>query len=418
MQAQSVSDLVGNIKQSLEGQFRAVTVNGEVSNLSSSAAGHWYFTLADESSAISVALFKMDAFRNPFIKSVKNGDQVVLSGPVSVYQKKGTFQLLAKKIIPAGQGNLIRRFELLKEKLTIEGLFDISLKREIPAFPKRVGVITAISGAALQDFLNVIKRRHFWGEIIIIPAVVQGDNSAKSLRMALRKAMQTELLDCIVFTRGGGAIEDLWSFNDEGLVRDIFECPIPIISAVGHQVDYTLCDYVADKRLETPTAAAEILSSAHKELQGRMSFIGHKLKNLLYKHHSEIEKRVKRISPINVLHIIRQNLFESKERLQRLNCIERSYELVGLHQKEQYLDDLLERCLSNTTIKLSTYNARMEIIESKLSALDPKKVLSRGYSMLEDNENNVITNLEKFNKIKKTTPLIIKFYDGEGAVRK
>jgi exodeoxyribonuclease VII large subunit len=418
MQTQSVSDLIGNIKQTLEGQYRSVTVEGEVSNLTSSAAGHWYFSLSDESSSISVALFKMDAFRNPFIKSVKNGDKVLLTGPISVYQKKGTFQLLAKKILPAGKGNLVRRYELLKEKLTVEGLFDISLKREIPSFPKRVGVITAMGGAALQDFLNVIKRRHFWGEIIVIPAVVQGDNSAKSLRIALQKAMQTELLDCIVFTRGGGAIEDLWSFNDEGLVRDIFECPIPVISAVGHQVDFTLCDYVADKRLETPTAAAEILSSAHKELEGRMSFIGHKLKNLLYKQHTEIEKRVKRISPINVLHIIKQKLHDSSVRFRSLNFVERSRELVGLHEKEQYLDELLNNAINNTTSKLKEYRSRMEIIESKLTALDPNKVLSRGYSLLEDNDNNVITNLEKFIKIKDNTPLKIKFHDGEGVVKK
>jgi len=415
---QSVSDLVGTIKQSLETQFRGVTVTGEVSNISSSGAGHWYFTLSDESSSISVALFKMDALRNPYIRSVKNGDKIILSGPISVYQKKGTFQILAKKILPAGVGNLVRRYEILKEKLTIEGLFDISLKREIPKFPKRVGVITARNGAALQDFLNVMKRRHFWGEIIIIPAIVQGENSASSLRGALQKAMQIELLDCIVFTRGGGAIEDLWSFNDEGLVRDIFECPIPIISAVGHQVDYTLCDYAADLRLETPTAAAEVISNPHKELNARMMFIGHKLKNLLFRQHTEIEKRLKRISPLNVLHLIKQRFQDTNRRIEKLGFIERKFELIGLYEKEQLLDELIEKAKNNTLSKFQQWQMRLKIIESKLEALNPSKVLLRGYSLIEDNDKNVITNLEKFNKIKENTPLKVRFYDGIGEVKK
>ncbi len=418
IQAQSVSELIGAVKQSLEGSFRAVTVVGEVSNISSSGAGHWYMTLSDSSSAISVALFKMDAYRNPYIKNVKNGDQVIISGPISVYQKKGTFQLLAKKILPAGEGNLLKQYEILKAKLTREGLFDISLKRDIPKFPKRCGVITALDGAALQDFLNTLKRRSFWGEVIIIPAIVQGPNSAKSLTDSLIKAMQIDLLDVIVVTRGGGALEDLWSFNDEGFVRTMFECPIPIISAVGHQVDYTLCDYASDLRMETPTAAAEVLSSSHKELSTKMKFIGHKLGSLLYRQHTEIEKRVKRLSPKNQLANLKMNFEKEKNRFEKIDLIGRSFELIGIYQKQQHLDELIELSVSCLEDKSQNLRRRLDVIEGKLFAMDPKKVLKRGYSILESEDKNVITNLKSFNSIKQGTSIKIHFHDGEGKVSK
>jgi len=418
IQAKSVSELIGAVKQNLESSFRAVNVVGEVSNLSSSGAGHWYLTLSDDSSAISVALFKMDAYRNPYIKNVKNGDQVIISGPISVYPKRGTFQLLAKKILPAGEGNLLKQYEILKTKLTREGLFDISLKRDIPKFPKRCGVITALGGAALQDFLNTLKRRSFWGEVIIIPAIVQGPNSAKSLRDSLLKAMQIDLLDVIVITRGGGAIEDLWSFNDEAFIRTMFECPIPIISAVGHQVDYTLCDYASDLRMETPTAAAEVLSSAHKELSSKMRFIGHKLGSLLYRQHTEVEKRVKRLSPKNQLANLKMNIEKQKNRFEKIDLIGRSFELVGVYQKEQHLDELIEQSVSSVAEKHKALRRRFEVLEGKLFAMDPKRVLQRGYSILEDENKNVITNLEKFNSIPRDTSLKIHFHDGEGKVSK
>ena len=418
IEAQSVSELVGSIKHTLESSFRVTTVVGELSNLSSSSAGHWYFSLSDETSSISIALFKMDAYKNPFIKSVKNGDQIVVTGPVSVYQKKGTFQLLAKKIIPAGVGNLVRQYEILKQKLMIEGLFEINLKKDIPKFPSRIGVITAPGGAALQDFLNTLKRRSFWGEVVIIPALVQGESSAKSLQAALKKALQIEVLDTIVITRGGGAIEDLWSFNDENLVRDIFDCPIPIISAVGHQVDYTLCDYASDKRMETPTAAAEILSENHKNLFQKLNFIGHRMKNLLYRSHTDIERRLKRLSPINVLHILSFQMSRFKERLSKLSIEGREYELVGIYTKQQQLDDLMARMVSCAESSFLKNSLKMKLLEGKLEGLNPKRVLKRGYTILEDSENNIITNQEKFNKVKSNTSLSIQFHDGLGVVKK
>src|SRR5690606_12931867 len=217
--------------------------------------------------------------RNPLIRNLKNGDKIVVVGPISVYQKRGSFQLLAKRIFPAGEGQLKLQYERLKARLSQEGLFDIEKKKPIPKFPRRIAVITAEHGAALQDFLNVMERRSLWMDILIIPALVQGDGAPRSLLNALKKAESIEGVDVIVLTRGGGSIEDLWGFNDENLVRAIDNCTIPVISAVGHQVDFTLCDYVSDHRSETPTAAAEILSQPQTELNSRLVFCQSRIKS-------------------------------------------------------------------------------------------------------------------------------------------
>jgi exodeoxyribonuclease VII large subunit len=418
IQAQTVSQIIGQIKTSLEGQFRAITVTGEVTNLSPSAAGHWYFTLSDANSSISVALFKMDALRNPIIKNVKNGDQIVITGPISVYPKRGSFQLLAKKLTTIGKGNLVLQYEKLKEKLTREGLFDLTVKQSLIKFPKKIAVITALKGAALQDFLNVMKRRSYWGDILIIPAVVQGDASAKTLIEALQKAQGVGDVDIIVLTRGGGAIEDLWSFNDENLVREIYKCFIPVVSAVGHQVDYTLCDFVSDLRCETPTAAAEILTQPYTEINQRISFVGHKLKNLLYRQHSQIDKRLKRISPIHVLHILKQKLFKAEAIINEFQLKNRAFELTGIYDKQMQLDDLVERMKNAIDQSCKKYTHKLEIVETKISGLNPKGILDRGYSIIQDSENNVITNIKKFNKIEKNKKVSIQFSDGTAELLK
>src|SRR5665647_366517 len=272
LEAATVSDLLSSIKDVLENHFHEVMVQGEVSNLSPSTSGHWYFSLSDDKASISCALFKMDALRNPLIRSLKDGDKIIIFGPLSVYSKRGTFQILAKRIMPAGAGQLKLQFERLKAKLSAEGLFDLDIKKILPTFPQKIAVITAEHGAALQDFLNVIKRRSLWLDIIIIPALVQGDGAPRSLISALKKAQNLDGVDVVVLTRGGGSMEDLWAFNDEELVRTIAACPIPVVSAVGHQVDFTICDYVSDFRSETPTAAAETLSQPHTERKARLQY--------------------------------------------------------------------------------------------------------------------------------------------------
>lgn len=418
IQAKSVTQIITQIKSTLEPSFRAIFVVGEISNLSSSAAGHWYFNLSDGNSSISCALFKMDAMRNPIIKKIKNGDQIYITGPISVYGKRGTFQLLAKKIMPAGKGNLLAQYEMLKEKLKLEGLFDIDAKTTIPKYPSKIAVITALTAAALQDFLNVIKRRSLWSEVIIVPAVVQGDASAASLRRAYSNAQKIPGVDVIVLTRGGGAMEDLWSFNDEQLVRDIFQSDIATISAVGHQVDYTLCDYVADLRCETPTAAAEILSQAQTELKQRLNYTGHKLKHLLFEQHTSIERKIKKLNPINQLHLINQTIYSYKERLAKYKIIHRAHELLPIVEYQMQLDEYITTIDRAVKFKFQKEAHRVDVCSGMLKSLNPNNVLKRGYSIVKDSNNNVITNVEKFNKIKAPNKMTLQFVDGTAQVTK
>jgi exodeoxyribonuclease VII large subunit len=417
-EAATVSDLVNHIKDVLEGEFHEVMVQGEVTNLSPSSAGHWYFTLSDENACISCALFKMDAMRNPLIRTLKNGDKVVILGPLSVYPKRGSFQILAKRIMPAGEGQLKLQFERLKAKLAQEGLFDLATKKTLPVFPKRIAVITAPHGAALQDFLNVMKRRTLWHDIVIVPAVVQGADSPRSLVQALKKAQAIPDVDVIVLTRGGGSLEDLWSFNDEQLVRAIHECPIPTVSAVGHQVDFTLCDYVSDHRAETPTAAAETLSQPQTELEKRLTFCQSHLRSELFKRKQAVELWIQRLHPREILGLIHERLKNAHKELSEIRLRDRAHELIGFHDRSQELDELVMRMRHRIEVKVSDVKGEMKRLEQVMIALDPSKVLTRGYSYVETDKGNVLSTLEDFKKLPSDSVIGIHFQDGTGKVKK
>lgn len=413
-QVLSISELISNVKHLLESEFRNVTVEGEVSNLSPSSAGHWYFTLSDSNSSLACALFKMDAMRNPYIRKLKNGDKVIVNGPISVYARRGSFQLLAKRIMPKGKGDLSLQFKLLKEKLTNEGIFDLEYKKKIPKFPNKIAVITALQGAALQDFLKIISRRSLWHDIVIIPAIVQGDQSASSLISAIKKAHLHGHIDVIVLTRGGGSLEDLWSFNDERLVRCIFSSEIPVISAVGHEVDFTLSDYVADLRMETPSAAAQYLSQPHTELIQKLDLISHKLKSWIQRLNSQISERMAKVHPRYMLDIIRSRLQSQQTKLERLNLRGRLYDLTRIHDYQQFSDELFMRLNMHMKSTLQDRKARLDSAKKMLTTLNPKSVLNRGYCYSESEDKEVITNLKKFNKIKNGTKIFIHYADGIG----
>ncbi len=417
-EAATVSELVDSIKDVLEEQFHEVMVQGEVTNLSPSSAGHWYFTLSDENACISCALFKGDALRNPLIRTLKNGDKIVVAGPISVYQKRGSFQILAKRILPAGEGQLKLQYEKLKAKLAQEGLFDLEMKKEIPALPKKIAVITALHGAALQDFLNVMKRRSLWLDIVIVPAVVQGAGSGKSLVEALKKAQDLESVEVIVLTRGGGSLEDLWSFNDEALVREISNCQIPVISAVGHQVDFTLCDYVADLRSETPTAAAETLSQPQTELKARLVFCQTHLKSDLFKTYQSVQLMSQKFHPRELLGLIFQKLQVAQKNLSNIRLIDRAEELIGHHEASQRLDENFMRLNHAVEIKTSRLKEDIKRFEQVLGALNPKQVLGRGYAFLQAPKGAVIASAASFNSLAPGTSFKIQFHDGLGSAQK
>jgi exodeoxyribonuclease VII large subunit len=418
MQAASVSDLVISIKNLLEDQFQEVFVEGEVTNLSLSSSGHWYFNLSDASSSISCALFKLEALRNPLIRNLKDGDKIIILGPVSVYQKRGSFQVIVKRLFPAGVGQLKIQLERLKSKLSQEGLFDLDKKKSIPKFPKRIAIITAEHGAALQDFLNVYKRRSLWQDILIIPSLVQGDGAAKKLLMALKTAQKIEGIDVIVLTRGGGSLEDLWAFNDEDLVREISNCPVPVISAVGHEVDYTLCDFVADHRSETPSAAAEFLSQPHTELKSRLYFCHTHLKSEMIKIQQRFQIIREKSHPSEMIHLIKKNFIQAQLKLSQVRLMDRGFELMGLNEKRRELDELEMRIKHTSEVKINSWKDKLIRYEQVLTAIDPKRVLNRGYSYIQDDNKLVITNFSDFQKLKDKTQINIHFKDGIGNAQK
>lgn len=394
--AATVTELVAHVKTTLEETFHEVMVEGEVTNLSSAHSGHWYFTLSDENAAISCALFKGDALRNPLIRQLKDGDKILVYGPLTVFQKRGTFQILAKRIMAAGDGAAKLKLEALKKKLQSEGLFDLDRKRKLPTFPRRVAVITAPQGAALQDFLNVYRRRALQWEIVIVPALMQGEKAPASILAALDLVEKKGGFDAVVFTRGGGSSEDLSAFNDEKLVRRIAHCSFPSISAVGHQVDWTLADHVADIRCETPTAAAETLTQPQTELLRRLSQAQRRLATGLMSHQNKLKLSLQRYHPRHMLSCLQSKIQEHSFRL----------------------DDLEKRLSWRAEEQVRSLKHRLEKIHAVLMGLGPQSVLARGYSYVTTPEGKVIGSVVDWQQVDLGTSLQVHWHDGVGLVTK
>ncbi len=427
LEARSVSAVINDVKELIESSFRSVWVVGEISNLSLSSSGHWYFTLSDERAGLSACLFKMDALRNPEIRALKDGDKVECFGPLNVYPKRGTFQLIAKRIRAAGKGDLKEKFEALKKRLAGEGLFDVEVKKPIPTLPKRVAIITAERSAALADFLNIFERRSIWMDITVIPALVQGDASASSLRGALHRALEFSLkvaperaFDVIVLARGGGSLEDLWSFNDEALAYDIFNSPIPIISAVGHQVDFSISDFVADLRCETPSAAAEVLTATQLELVKRLSYALSHLKSTIERKLLRAERSLSHMGPHASLDRLRTMLQRAQRRLDQFRFQDRAVELTGLADKILRLEDTLEVLERTPMDRIERLGEKLEAQLALLGALDPKGVLGRGYSYvtLDGEPFKVVASAKDFDKMNAPQKLDLHFNDGVRKVEK
>jgi len=414
----SVSQVVGSIKKCLEDQFRTVEVIGEVSNLSRSGAGHFYFTLSDASASLNCCLFKMDALRNPIVKDLKNGDKLTAFGGLGVYAQRGSFQLIAKRIAKAGVGDLKVELEKLKKRLAVEGLFDMATKKPIPPLPKRIGLITAEGSAAFYDFVNVTKRRTAWMSVVFSPATVQGKAAPLSLRAALEKLIKFHLkakpedkLDVIVLTRGGGSLEDLWAFNDEGLAWDIFNCPIPVISAVGHDVDFSISDYVSDKRCETPTAAAEVLSEGQSQLISRLARVKSSLKTCMNNVLVRSGHRLEQSAPINIIRIIEAQFYSLQRRLVACKLDHRLLEFVGYNDKVMRLEECA-RTLLQFPLRVEELKNKVTNSFKMLSLLDPSNVLNRGYSFIKGPDGSVLGNRRKFEELEAEAVFSIHFKDG------
>lgn len=366
--------------------LNSIWVRGEISNLKVHTSGHIYFTLKDSSSAISAIMFASYAELMPY--ELENGMDVIVCGYVSLYEKTGKYQLYVQIAEPAGAGELSVAFEQLKRKLQEEGLFDEDYKRPIAKHPQAVAVITSPTGAAVRDVINILSRRAPNVKIIVCPALVQGEGAADSIVSALSDINESGLADTIILGRGGGSMEDLWPFNEEKVARAIFASEIPVISAVGHETDFTIADFVADLRASTPSNAAELAVNDINEDIRRAEALKERLKRNAFFILSNKEERYKRACESQAF------LYPERE----------------LDVKEKHLRDIFARLKKETDIKIKTAENRLQNNISTLEALSPLKVLARGYSYTEDTLGNVISSAEKINE---KDNLFVTFSDGK-----
>jgi exodeoxyribonuclease VII large subunit len=401
----SISRLNTEVRTVLEGSFPLVWVEGEISNLAMPRSGHLYFSLKDANAQVRCALFRN---RRQLLRfQPGNGDQVLARARVGFYEPRGDFQLIIEHMEPAGAGSAQRAFEALKQKLQAEGLFDSGRKRDLPPFPRRIGVITSPSGAAIRDVLNVLERRAPQIAVTIFPAQVQGQDAPTDLVEALQVALARRDCDLLLLTRGGGSAEDLAAFNDERLARLIADAEIPIVSAVGHEIDFTIADFVADRRAPTPSAAAELISPDGDELTQRLTTLAGRLAGAARRrldertrHLALASDRLQRLSPRNRLRQQEQRLDELDLRLARTmrgDMAIRNHSLYRLQHRleaqspRQRLALLAQRFKTASSHLGSAMQAALEkrsrhlsATARELNAVSPLATLQRGYSVLRD----------------------------------
>ncbi len=407
----SVSQLNRRVKQLLEQGMTRLWVEGEISNLSRPASGHIYLSLKDDTAQVSAAWFRQRQ-RGPAI-GFKNGDRVLAYGRVSIYEARGNYQLIIEQMEPAGEGVLKRRFDALKLKLAGEGLFDEDRKQALPALPNRIGVITSPSGAAVRDILSVLGRRFPAIPVLIYPAAVQGDAAPGELIEALATAVRRDECDVLIMGRGGGSLEDLWAFNDEQLARAISDCPLPVISAVGHEVDFTIADFVADVRAPTPSGAAEIIVPSQsdwlRQISGfaaRIARVGQRALEDCAQELDWLSRRLVASSPAATLQRQRDSLREHSGRLgsalrqqlllQRNILQETSSELMKLspalsvQRSIGQLNQLRQRLATATRNRMSDAGHRIALLGRALHAVSPLATLHRGYAIVKRADSGAV----------------------------
>ena len=419
----SVGELNKSAKYLLEHNFSNVSVIGEISNLSRPSSGHIYFTLKDESGAIRCAMFKNQNIKLNF--SPENGDQCVLKGQVSIYAARGDYQLIVKSIEPAGAGNLMQKFEVLKKKLEQEGLFDQAKKKIIPSSPKHIAVVTSHSTAAFQDIISTVKRRAPNSQVSLSEAMVQGDAAHVSIINALSRIMNfnsnnpDNLIDVVIVSRGGGSIEDLWCFNNEDLAREIFSYPIPVISGVGHEIDFTICDFVSDCRVPTPTASAELVTEFSFQIQDKLEIIKTKIFRNISNYINGLNQLIKLNNsklknPLTLLREKSQNLDNLDLRIQQ-------QQLMIISSKKGQIEKILTNINHNNPISklqiisnkidLHLINLKRNIKEKiflkknnlkellkSIEMLNPLSILDRGYAIVLNEKGEAIKSYKQVDK--------------------
>lgn len=362
---------VGQINNYIKNMFaqdfllKRISIKGEVSNCKYHSSGHIYFTLKDSSGTISAIMFA--GSRKGLSFQMKDGDQVVVTGSVEIYEKSGSYQIYARQIERDGEGNLYLKFEELKRELEEMGMFDASYKQPIPRFVRKVGIVTAPTGAAVRDIKNIATRRNPYVQLILYPALVQGEGAAESIVSGIH-ALERMDVDVIIVGRGGGSIEDLWAFNEEIVARAIFDCPIPIISAVGHETDWTIADFVSDLRAPTPSAAAELAVFDYSLVHDQMENLHRRMNNNLYR---QIE-------------LARTKADTYRRNLGYLSPANR------LNENRKRLADLEDKIDSALKNRIAGVRHEMALYATRLEALSPAKKISQGYAFVTDSKGKAL----------------------------
>ncbi len=409
----AISEINRIVKNILLSHLEKVWIGGEVSNFVEASSGHWYFSLKDSSAQIRCTMFK--GYNTFSSISPKNGDQIEAFGAVSLYEARGDYQINIEQIREKGTGNLFEKFLQLKDKLEKLGLFDEENKLNIPTFPKNIGIITSASGAALRDVLSILNKEQNYNQIIIYPSSVQGKEAADEICSAINKANAHQIVDVLILCRGGGSIEDLWSFNEEKVVQAIVQSRLPIISGVGHETDFTLTDFVADMRAPTPTAAASViqdrLSKLDEFFEHYLSTLQKNITNLLKNKNQELDYLEKRIvSPKDKLKRSQEFIDSLKKQfitLLRKEFLAAEKEINSLHkrllapqekikQAEEKIKNYKKALLSNVFRIIKEHQSKINFIDEKLNILNPKNILAKGYSIVY-NKTDVVKDSNKVN---------------------
>ena len=399
-----VSDINRAIKEQLEGQFSHIWVQGEISNFKAHSSGHFYFSLKDEKSQVNAVMFKGYNSRLKF--RPESGMEVVVRGKISVYEPRGNYQVFCEHMEPLGAGALQQAFEQLKAKLKSEGLFDEAIKKPLPDHPKQVAVVTSPTGAAIQDILNVMGRRSRRAQVTVIPARVQGEGAAQEIVRGIELANQVKHFDVLIVGRGGGSIEDLWCFNEEIVARAIAASELPVISAIGHEIDFTISDFVSDRRAPTPSAAAEIVAQSETELHERLRFFSKSLRLLIYqkiRDHKQVVNRLTKtmVNPKKLVEDSIMRLEDYRERLQL--SVQKSISTLRLkvqssqgalknpkdllaHQNQR-LQSLIKLIHLNIKNRIQQKSQALVSQGQMLDTLSPLRTLDRGYAIVKEGES-------------------------------
>ena len=404
-------ELVGQVRDLVERQYNDVWVEGEISNFRSAPSGHLYFTLKDADAQLPAVLFRRQAMLLRFRPA--DGLHVLVRGRVSVYEQRGQMQFIGETMEPVGAGSLQLAFEQLKEKLKAEGLFDTSRKRLLPAFPRTVGIVTSRSGAVIQDFLNIVRRRHSGLNVMLCPVSVQGESSAAEVEAAIACLNTSGLADVIVLARGGGSLEDLAAFNSERVARAIVASRLPVVSAIGHETDFTIADFVADLRAPTPSAAAELITEAQHKIAEHLAQLNHRLDRAVRFQILQARQRLARVPATRAEARMVTLLHRSEQRLDELNFRMENAVNNRFRQKHRKLTELtaavirndprrrlahacaefdayrtrLDRSLERT---LHVARARLSSLNAQLNSLSPLAVLDRGYALVLDAQGALV----------------------------